>query len=79
VFTPDPANASNPPLVYFIHTDHLEAPRMVMQRSNQARWSWRTAEPFGTTAPDTNPSALGAFAFNLRMPGQYFDAESGLL
>ena len=36
------------------------------------------AEPFGTTAPETNPSGLGQFTFPLRMPGQYADAESGL-
>jgi len=36
------------------------------------------AEPFGTTAPEENPSGLGALTFNLRFPGQYFDKESGL-
>jgi len=38
---------------------------------------WR-AEPLGTDAADNNPKGLGAFAFNLRFPGQYFDQESGL-
>lgn len=77
VFTPDPASATNPPLVYFIHTDHLNTPRVVVNPSGALRWSW-IAEPFGTTAPNTNPAALGAFAFNLRFPGQYADSESGL-
>ncbi|MFT3663494.1 RHS repeat domain-containing protein [Piscinibacter sp.] len=77
VFTPDPANAANPPLVYYIHTDHLATPRIVLNTAGQQRWSW-LAEPFGTTAPNTNPQNLGAFAFNLRHPGQYADAESGL-
>jgi RHS repeat-associated protein len=36
------------------------------------------AEPFGTTAPENNPQSLGAFAFNLRFPGQYADQETGL-
>lgn len=36
------------------------------------------AEPFGTTAPETNPQSLSAFTQNLRFPGQYFDQESGL-
>jgi RHS repeat-associated protein len=36
------------------------------------------AEPFGTTAPENNPAGLGAFTFNLRMPGQYADSETGL-
>ena len=44
VFTPDPANAANPPLVYYIHTDHLNTPRVVLNTANVARWSW-LAEP----------------------------------
>jgi len=36
------------------------------------------AEPFGTTAPETNPQSLGAFTQNLRLQGQYADQESGL-
>ncbi|MFT3664265.1 RHS repeat domain-containing protein [Piscinibacter sp.] len=77
VFTPDPANAANPPLVYYIHTDHLATPRIVLNTAGQQRWSW-LAEPFGTTAPNANPQSLGAFAFFLRHPGQYADSESGL-
>jgi len=77
MFTPDPVNPSGAPLVYFIHTDHLDAPRIVVDRNNQVRWRW-LAEPFGTTVPETNPSGLGSFAQNLRFPGQYADAESGL-
>ena len=83
VFTPDTkaatpaAAATNPPLVYYIHTDHLNTPRVVMDRANKLRWRWM-AEPFGTTAPETNPSALGSFTLPLRFPGQYADAESGL-
>jgi RHS repeat-associated protein len=77
VFTPDPANAANPPLTYFIHTDHLDTPRVVVDKNNAIRWRWM-AEPFGTTAPENNPSSLGAFTQNLRFPGQYADSESGL-
>ena len=36
------------------------------------------AEPFGTTAPETDPSGLGYFTQNLRFPGQYADRETGL-
>ncbi len=77
MFTPDPANAANPPLVHYIHTDHLNTPRVVVDRSNNLRWRWM-AEPFGTTAPENNPSGLGTFTQNLRFPGQYADHESGL-
>jgi RHS repeat-associated protein len=76
MFTPDPT-PSNPPLVYFIHADHIDAPRVVVDRSNNLRWRWM-AEPFGTTAPETNPASLGTFVQNLRFPGQYADQESGL-
>ena len=36
------------------------------------------AEPFGNSSPVTNPVGVGDFVLNLRMPGQYFDAETGL-
>lgn len=78
VFTPDPSGpVIKPPLVYYIHTDHLNTPRLVLDPANNLRWSW-IAEPFGTTAPNTNPQGLGVFTFHLRFPGQYFDQESGL-
>jgi len=77
IFTPDPANAANPPLAYYFHTDHLDTPRVVTDKSGNIRWRW-LAEPFGTTAPENNPSALGVFTQNLRFPGQYADQESGL-
>ena len=64
-------------LYYYIHADHLDTPRVVVDRSDNLRWRWM-AEPFGTTAPENNPSGRGAFTFNLRFPGQFADAESGL-
>jgi RHS repeat-associated protein len=30
------------------------------------------------TMPDSNPSGLGAFTYNIRFPGQYFDKETNL-
>jgi RHS repeat-associated protein len=39
-------------------------------------WKWDSAEAFGNSLPNENPSALGAFTYNLRMPGQYFDKET---
>lgn len=77
IFTADPNNASNPPLVYFIHADHLGTPRQLMDQNGGRRWRW-LAEPFATSAPETNPDGLGAFTLNLRLPGQYADIESGL-
>src|SRR5690349_10944107 len=40
-------------------------------------WSWES-DPFGATGPNEDPSGLGTFSFNLRFPGQYYDAETGL-
>ena len=77
LFTPDSSNAANPPVAYFVHADHLDTPRVVVDRNNVVRWRWM-AEPFGTTAPETDPSGLGYFTQNLRFPGQYIDQESGL-
>jgi RHS repeat-associated protein len=80
MFMSDPAladPASGPPLVFYIHADHLNTPRLVIDRNNAVRWRW-FAEPFGTTAPEVNPSGRGAFTQNLRFLGQYADAESGL-
>lgn len=64
--------------IYYVHADHLNAPRMVTRPSdNKIAWRWDT-DPFGTAAPNENPQALGTFKYNLRYPGQYFDVETGL-
>lgn len=76
MFTPD-AVSTNPPVAYYFHTDHLDTPRIVFNKAGAKRWRW-LAEPFGTTAPETNPDSLGVFTQNLRFPGQYADQESGL-
>jgi len=38
----------------------------------------RSSDPFGTDAANTNPSAGGAFAYNLRLLGQLFDGQASL-
>lgn len=76
VFTPNP-NVALLPLVYYIHADHLNAPRVAMDRSNNLRWRWLT-EPFGTGVAEEDPSSLGALQIALRLPGQLYDAETGL-
>lgn len=76
MFTPN-AVAGNPPVAYYFHADHLDTPRLAVNTAGQKRWRW-LAEPFGTTVPENNPDGLGAFAQNLRFPGQYADQESGL-
>jgi RHS repeat-associated protein len=40
-------------------------------------WTW-FSDPFGTTAINSNPQGAGTFTYNLRFPGQLFDADTGL-
>jgi len=63
--------------IYYIAADHLDTPRIVFDSAGRIRWSW-LADPFGTAAPNENRAGVGAFQVNLRFPGQYHDAESGL-
>jgi RHS repeat-associated protein len=64
--------------MYFIHTDHLNTPRAITNGASQVVWRWDHTEPFGADPANSNPSGLGAFEFNLRLPGQYFDKETNL-
>ena len=77
--------------LYAIHTDHLGTPRRLTQADGQAAWQW-AYPPYGdeaptlgakrftneTTNPTTGATNIAPVRFNLRYPGQYFDAESGL-
>jgi RHS repeat-associated protein len=76
---------------YAIHTDHLGTPRRLTQADGQAAWQWAysaygdEAPTLGakrftneTTNPTTGATNIAPVRFNLRYPGQYFDAESGL-
>ena len=71
------ASGSAPALrAYFVHPDHLDTPRVIVNAANQTVWRWDSA-PYGDTAADENPSALGEFSYSLRLPGQQYDGESG--
>lgn len=71
-------NGSGGTSIFYIHPDHLGTPRAVTRASdNQFMWKWDNTEPFGNSTPNDNPGGLGAFAFNLRFPGQYWDSETG--
>ncbi|MEO7744402.1 MAG: RHS repeat-associated core domain-containing protein [Usitatibacter sp.] len=63
--------------VYYVWADHLGSPRQITDTSNVSRWEWNHNDPFGNNAPNENPAGAGAFAFSLRFPGQYYDAETG--
>ena len=64
--------------VYFIHTDHLDTPRVVTDDTGTIIWRW-ASDPFGEAWAESDPDDNGqSFEFNLRFPGQYFDTETGL-
>jgi RHS repeat-associated protein len=64
--------------IYYVETDQLNAPRVIARTSDHHPvWRW-DPDPFGTAAPNPNPYGLGTFIYNLRFPGQYYQAETGL-
>lgn len=58
---------------FYIAPDHLGAPHQITNAAQQVVWLW-DHDPFGNGAP----TGVAGFAYNLRFPGQYFDAETGL-
>jgi len=65
--------------VYFIQSDHLNAPRIILNNAKIPVWRWDHADAFGTTLPNEDPDGDGnTFEYNLRLPGQYYDQETGL-
>lgn len=63
--------------ILFVHSDFRNTPRQIDNREQEAVWTWDPLA-FGETAPQ-NPGIDGdeKFTYNLRFPGQFFDAESG--
>lgn len=65
--------------VFYIHTDHLNAPSKITRPSDNAViWRW-DHDPYGNGVPNQDPDGNGLqLAMNLRFPGQYADQETGL-
>lgn len=57
--------------VYYVHNDRLGTPQLVTDTNQAVVWS-TTYQPYGTTA-----LVISAITQNLRLPGQYFDSETG--
>lgn len=76
-------NGANQKL-HYIEADALGTPRVVVDPTRGALgtavWRWElTGEAFGATAPNEDPDSDGnAFMFDMRFPGQRYDAVSGL-
>ena len=58
----------------FVHEHLPGAPRTITAGTGAPVWAW-DRDPFG----NGQPQAAGGFVYNLRLPGQYYDAETGLL
>lgn len=62
---------------YYVNANHIDSPHVITNGSGQPVWGWDPIA-FGDNPPNQNPSGLGTFVYNLRFPGQYYDAETGL-
>jgi RHS repeat-associated protein len=68
--------AGSPETLIFLHTDHLQTPRLATNSAGNAIWRWE-GEAFGNTPPNEDVDGDGqATVINLRFPGQYADAET---
>jgi RHS repeat-associated protein len=77
--------------IYAVHSDHLNTPRRITDSQGQVVWQWAYSA-FGDNTPtlakngfanlDLTPNqgttGISETVFNLRLPGQYYDKESGL-
>ncbi len=68
-----PAKGATAEARYAIHVDHSGAPTAMTSEDGTVVWTWERG-PYGEGAPVTTIPGL---TLNVRMPGQYFDAESG--
>ena len=73
-----PGNPSAQDKLLYLEVDHLNTPRIARDKDKNVVWRW-DSDAFGNTAPNEDPDGDGVkTTINLRFPGQYFDAESGL-
>jgi RHS repeat-associated protein len=56
---------------FYIAPDHLGSPHQITDANGAVVWLWHP-DPFGNGDP------IGAFAYELRFPGQYFDQATRL-
>ena len=68
--------AGAPSTLNYVTADALDTPRAVSDSTGTTLWSWAWLNnPFGEQAPISS----NGYTLNLRFPGQYYDAESGLV
>ena len=62
---------------YYVHSDHLNAPRQVTRPTDGLQmWRW-TFDPF-FGGDNTNPQGAGIFPYRLRLPGQAVESPAAL-
>ncbi|WKT61890.1 RHS repeat-associated core domain-containing protein [Microbulbifer thermotolerans] len=60
----------------YLHTDHLNSPRIGTDGNEVVVWRW-DSDAFGQTAADTDPDSDGVqTVVNLRFPGQMQGGEA---
>ena len=75
--------SSSPPAwcserVYYFHNDHLGTPQALTDAAGRVVWK-AEYDPFGNASANEDPDGDGRpVVNNLRFPGQYYDAETGL-
>lgn len=62
--------SNNTTTIDYVQVDQVNAPRVITDQSQTVLWSWNS-DPFGNGQP------TGSLTYNLRFPGQYYDAETG--
>lgn len=72
-WTTDPLFIKENNQYYFYHNDHLGTPQKITEMNGAVVWSAKY-ESFGEATVDPSSTITN----NLRFPGQYYDAESGL-
>ncbi len=71
--------ATGPIQIYYIHADHLNTPRVIVNTANTIVWRWENTHVFGANLPDEDPDGNAQlFEYHQRFPGQYFDRETNL-
>lgn len=74
--TPNPASAGTFRYVYY-HNDHLGTPQRITDKAGNLVWA-ADYDAYGKAMVKTTANPALALTSNLRLPGQYFDAETGL-
>jgi RHS repeat-associated protein len=65
------------PKMYDVHSDHRGAPVMLTDETGAKVWE-ATYDPFGVAIVNEDPDNNGqTVEMNLRLPGQYYDKETG--